>query len=276
MKTILVPTDLSPQATIALPVAVSLAGQYNADVRVLHYLNTTIIDPGLSETTATVARYLNEQTAKARTTLTELCARYQTGTVRVIPVLSHHEKGLYGAVADEDADLVVLASHGANGWAEWLIGSNAQHFVQTGDCPVLVVKQAYPDFRPKKVLFALDAGDRLKTQFRYPLSAGDPHREFLFVTTPHDPRVSEGIREWIDELTQAQQLSGYHLTILPHRVVHEGIIEYARQHSFDLIVLFTSQRKGFWHFFNGSVAEDVVNHAPLPVLVIPLQEVPGR
>lgn len=272
MKTILVPTDLSPYANIALPVAVSLARQYNAEVRVLHYLTIAVIDPGMTEAAASMARYLDEQTAEANTALTVLCARYQTDTVQVRPVLSRHKKGLYGAVADEDADLVVLASHGADGWADWLVGSNAQQFVHTGDCPVLVVKQAYTDFVPKKVLFALDADDRLKTQFSYPLSSVDAHREFLFVTTPHDPRVSEGIREWVDELAEAQQLTDYHLTILPHRVVHEGIIEYAQQHKFDLIVLFTSQRKGFWHFFNGSVAEDVVNHASMPVLIIPLQD----
>jgi len=271
MKTILVPTDLSAQANVALPVAVSLARQYNADVLVLHYLTLAIVDPGLSEGATTIAHYLDEQTAKAQSALKELCARHQTDAVRVMPVLSRHEKGLYGAVADEDADLVVLASHGADGWAEWLMGSNAEHFVQNADCPVLVVKQADPSFAPKKVLFALDADDRLKTQFSSPLSTVDSHREFLFVTTPHDPRVAEGIREWVDELAQARQLTNYHLTILPHRVVHEGIIEHAQQHSFDLIVLFTSQRKGFWHFFTGSVAEDVVNHAQMPVLVIPLQ-----
>ncbi len=272
MKTILVPTDLSPHANIALPVAIRLAHQCKTDVRVLHYLTTTIIDPGLNEGAASMARYLSEQTAEATAALTELCVRYQTDTVRVTPVISRHEKGLYGAVADEDAGLVVLASHGADGWAEWLIHSNAQQFVQTGDCPVLVVKQPCPNFSPEKVLFALDADDRLKTQFHYPFPADDSHRELLFVTTPHDPRVSEGIREWVDELAQARQLTDYHLTILPHRVVHEGIIQYARQQGFDLIVLFSSQRKGFWHFFNGSVAEDVVNHSPIPVLVIPLQD----
>ncbi len=270
MKTILVPTDLSAQANMALPVAVSLASQYNADVRVLHYLTTSIIDPGMNEGAAIMASYLNEQTVKAKIELDELCARYQTDAVHITPVLSHHEKGMYGAVAEEDVDLVVLVSHGADGFAEWLVGSNAQNFVQTSDCPVLVIKQAYTDFVPKKVLFAIDMDDRLKTQFSYPLSAVSSHREFLFVTTPHDPRVAEGIREWVDELAEVRQLTDYHLTIMSHRVTHEGIIAYAQQHEFDLIVMFTSQRTGFWHFFNGSVAEDVVNHSPIPVLVIPL------
>jgi len=270
MKTILVPTDLSAQANIALPVAVSLATQYKADVRVLHYLTTTIIDPSRNKGAAIMSSYLSEQTAKAKIALDELCAHYQTDSVQVTPVLSHNEKGLYGAVAEEDVDLVVLASHGASGWAEWLVGSNAQNFVQTSDCPVLVIKKAYPDFAPKKVLFAIDMDDRLKTQFSYPLSAVSSHREFLFVATPHDPRVAEGIREWVDELAKARELTDYHLAIVSHRVTHEGIIDYAQQHAFDLIVMFTGQRTGFWHFLNGSVAEDVVNHSPIPVMVIPL------
>ena len=107
IKTILVLTDLSDQANMALPVAMSLAIQHGADVRVLHYLPTAIIDPVLSAATITVGRYLKEQEADAQTTLTALCERYQTDAVLVTPILSRHEKGLFGAVAEEDVDLVV-------------------------------------------------------------------------------------------------------------------------------------------------------------------------
>ncbi len=269
MKTILVPTDLSPLANTALPVAVSLARQYGAAVRVLHYLPLAIMDPDMSESPLMMAEYLDEQETQANATLNTLCAEYQTDAVPVTPVLCRNGKGLYGAVADEMADLVVLASHGADGWKEWLIGSNAEHFVEAVHCPVLVIKTPLADFTPKKVLFAIEADDRLKTQFSYPFHTDDAHREFLFVTTPNDPRDPAGIRAWMTEFAEAQHLTDYHLMIVPNRNVKDAIIEYASDNAFDLIVLFTNQPKGLRHFINGSVAEDVVNHAPIPVLVIP-------
>ncbi|SOD93335.1 universal stress protein [Spirosoma fluviale] len=271
MKTILVPIDLSPLASAALPVAVSLAKQIRADVRLLHYLSLSILDPELSQAPVAMAQYVNEQTTAANDRLQEICNQYASDGVQLTPVLSRSVKGLYGAIADEAADLVVLASHGADGLAEWLIGSNAEHVMEVVDCPVLVVKQAYTEFTPKKVLFAIDADDRLKAQFSYPLPGADARKEFLFINTPNEPRALEGIRDWVSELAEAQKLTDYHLTIIAHQTAHEGIIQFAEQNGFDLIVLFTSQRKGFWHFFNGSVAEDVVNHSPIPVLAIPYQ-----
>ncbi|MCX6217232.1 universal stress protein [Spirosoma sp.] len=271
MKTILVPIDLSPLATAALPVAVSLAKQLGAEVRVLHYLALSILDPELSQAPVAMAQYINEQTRAANVRLQEICDQYASADVQLTPVLSRSVKGLYGAIADEAADLVVLASHGSDGLSEWLIGSNAEHVMDVVDCPVLVVKQSYTEFMPKKVLFAIDANDRLKTQFSYPLPGAATHKEFLFINTPNEPRAPEGIREWMSELAKARQLTDYHLTIISYQTEHEAIIQFAEQNGFDLIVLFTSQRRGFWHFFNGSVAEDVVNHSPIPILAIPYQ-----
>jgi nucleotide-binding universal stress UspA family protein len=45
----------------------------------------------------------------------------------------------------------------------------------------------------------------------------------------------------------------------------EGIMHYANDISADLIAMGTSGRTGLGHFFLGSIAEDVVNHAKRPV-----------
>lgn len=269
MKTILVPTDLSSLANAALPVAVALAQRWGAEVRVLHFLPFTVIEPELSPAPVVMTRYLEEQTAEAAEALERLCTEQGREGVRLTPVLSRHSAGLFGAIVEERADLIVLASHGAEGWADWLIGSNAGEIVNDVDCPVLVLKEPVAAFSPKKILFAIDADERLYTQFvdLFP----EASKEFLFVATPNDPRVPEGIGAWVETWANARQLTDYRFTVLHHLRADEGIIQFAEQHDFDLIVLFTTQRKGFWHFLNGSVAEDVVNHARTPVLVVPLR-----
>lgn len=57
------------------------------------------------------------------------------------------------------------------------------------------------------------------------------------------------------------------------RAVQEGapltrILDYARDHQIDLIVMGTLGRTGLAHFLIGSVAERVVRHAPCPVLTV--------
>jgi type II secretory ATPase GspE/PulE/Tfp pilus assembly ATPase PilB-like protein/nucleotide-binding universal stress UspA family protein len=52
----------------------------------------------------------------------------------------------------------------------------------------------------------------------------------------------------------------------------EEIVEYAKRSSIDLIILGSRRRRGLSRFFFGSVADDVHQRAPCPVLMIPLEE----
>lgn len=52
----------------------------------------------------------------------------------------------------------------------------------------------------------------------------------------------------------------------------DGIIECAKQFVADLIVIGTHSRSGLDRFLAGSVAEHVVRHSKVPVLVVPFKE----
>jgi len=45
-------------------------------------------------------------------------------------------------------------------------------------------------------------------------------------------------------------------------------VEYAKENKIDLIILATQGHTGFAHIFLGSTAENIVRHAPCPVLVV--------
>lgn len=51
----------------------------------------------------------------------------------------------------------------------------------------------------------------------------------------------------------------------------EGIISCAHDFKADMIVIGTHSRTGLDRFFMGSIAENVVRHSPLPVLVVPMK-----
>jgi nucleotide-binding universal stress UspA family protein len=53
----------------------------------------------------------------------------------------------------------------------------------------------------------------------------------------------------------------------------EGIISCSQSFKADLIVLGTHQRTGLDRFLSGSIAEFVVRHSQIPVLVVPVKEV---
>lgn len=51
-----------------------------------------------------------------------------------------------------------------------------------------------------------------------------------------------------------------------------ALLDYARDHSVDLVVMGTAGRRGFARLFLGSVAEEVVQSADLPVLTVPCHD----
>jgi len=48
--------------------------------------------------------------------------------------------------------------------------------------------------------------------------------------------------------------------------VEKGVLNFAKESKADMVGMSTHGRKGLSHFFNGSISEDLVNHANMPVI----------
>jgi nucleotide-binding universal stress UspA family protein len=71
-----------------------------------------------------------------------------------------------------------------------------------------------------------------------------------------------------------QLIKMYNGTAMLYKFTPEGfpkeeILNTAKEWEADVIVMGTHGRSGLSHLFNGSVAEDVLKHARVPVLIIP-------
>lgn len=274
MKTILVPTDLTPLAEGALQVAVDLARTYGAGILLVHYLPFSIATASTAEGAMAMGSYFDEQEDDAESALQRLIDNPAYAGVVITPIATRSAGGLYAAMTERKADLIVLATHGTSGWDEWLFGSNAEHIVRTALCPVLVIKEAIAHFAPTNAVAAIDVDDSLRQQWpTYPFGAnGNALKQFVYVSTPNDPLATEGVRAWMEELAREKGLTDYELHVRPARDVETGILNYARERHADLIVLYTHGHTGVRHLLEGSVAEDVLNHAPVPVLILQLTD----
>ena len=270
MKTILVPTDFSPLAANALRVAADLARTYGADITLLHYRPFSLANANTPEGGLTMANYLGEQDDEALDALHGLIDNPYYRDLQITPISCRDAGGLYKAITKRGADLLVLGTRGASGWDEWLFGSNAEQVVRRARCPVLVLKEATAPFSPTNAIAAIDVDDALRQHWpAYPFTAtGHGLRQFVYVSAPDNPRDPEGVHQWMRELAAEKGLTDYELHVRPARNVETGILNYAREREADLIVLYTHGHTGLRHLLQGSVAEDVLNHAPLPVLVM--------
>jgi nucleotide-binding universal stress UspA family protein len=54
--------------------------------------------------------------------------------------MNSEAEGILAAAADEQADLIVMGTHGRGGLSRLLMGSVAEHVLRKAPCPVLTVK----------------------------------------------------------------------------------------------------------------------------------------
>ena len=63
-----------------------------------------------------------------------------------------------------------------------------------------------------------------------------------------------------------KKYSNYEINVFNDESVEKGILNFSHSIDADLIGISTHGRQGIAHFFNGSISEDLVNHAKRPVI----------
>ena len=136
-KKILVPVDLSDRSEIAVDYAVMLAGLAGSEVAIMTNVDlqgqAAIADFAASEeievdeaARAAVHRIVVERAGDVSTSI-------------VVRAMTDAAEAILGVAADENADLIVLASHGRSGMTRWLLGSVAEKIARTAEVPVVIV-----------------------------------------------------------------------------------------------------------------------------------------
>ena len=181
------------------------------------------------------------------------------------PIIKHFKvfSEVNEVAKEENADLIVMGSHGATGLKELFIGSNTEKVIRFSEIPVIVVKKDMIDFNFNQVVFATDfskesIGTYIRAKSMIDDFGGKMH--VLYVNTPYTDfkttyemeklavdffNVADGNTEKMKEVT-----------FVCDKDVENGVLNFSNSFGADLIALSTHARKGLSHFFEGSISED--------------------
>ncbi|MDN3664315.1 universal stress protein [Algibacter miyuki] len=270
MKKILVPTDFSEQAENALKVAAQLAKTYNCEIYLLHVIDLPLdeVDALNSHSEFPEAVFFMKLAHKK---FEELKNRDYLKDLTVHETVDFHEifKGVFHISKKNDIDLIIMGSNGVSGLKEMLIGSNTEKVVRTSEIPVLVIKNEHQSFHVDHFVFASDFKEESKPSYQHALNfakAFGAKMHLLMVNTPHKFITSNDAKTRIDDFTSSFEFSDHTIHIYNDLSIETGILNFAESISADLIGMSTHGRQGISHFFNGSISEDLVNHANRPVI----------
>ncbi|MDX1461707.1 MAG: universal stress protein [Marinirhabdus sp.] len=269
MKRILVPTDFSPQAENALKVAAQLARNSGAEIYLEHSLDlpANLVTSGSSSAKPESIYFMR----LAEKNFEELLKKDFLFDLSIHEAIGHDE--IYNdvklTVKEKDIDLIVMGSHGTSGFKEMFIGSNAEKVVRTSDIPVLVIKNNHDIFKVTDFVFATDFTEECRKPFdqaqKFAKDVG-AKIHLLYVNTPADFKTSDVADAMMESFLKGMGAENYTINTYNHTSVEKGILGFAQKIGAQLIGMSTHGRKGLSHFFNGSVSEDLVNHAKMPVI----------
>lgn len=203
----------------------------------------------------------------------------------------HPVSGIVGAAVRNNDQLVVLGTHARTGLPRTFLGSTAEGVLRSGTTPILVVRATMappkdPLFR--KVLVAVDESDPADAAVS--LAAGLSHAigsQCLLCSvvdtktaiervpvygSPPDLAADDMRAQTRDILDRARVHGGFapgavKVALLEGDPIAELLAEAVRSGA-DLIVIGSHGRRGLQRLLLGSIAEYVVRHSPIPVLVV--------
>ena len=143
---IVVPTDLSDYSLRALPYAIGLAERFDARLKIL-CINEPAV-PISDVTWAGIDVHATDDTllAEARQTLDRIIREQVPNglDVEANVITGNPVEAIIEYAREQNADLLVMCTHGRTGLSHVLMGSTAEAVVRRAPCPVLTLRQPMP------------------------------------------------------------------------------------------------------------------------------------
>lgn len=276
-RRILVPLDGSPPSGSILQCLHAIRGGRDPELILLH-----VLGPGGRGK----ARDVRHRKAVAQKDyLAHIQARLRAQGVRATRAVRIGEPAevILNVCARSHSSLIAMFAHGRTGLRRWVRGSVTESVLRRSPVPLLVVNpQAVNHFGPQtasldRVLVPLDGSKQAEEILPIVEEMADRHgseilllnsellQEYPDVTVGRDHQYGRAVlKPCFDRLRAGGDRVGAAMMFGRAR---EEILKAARERDVDLVAMTTHGRTGFFRWFYGSVAENVLRESPCPVLV---------
>jgi nucleotide-binding universal stress UspA family protein len=283
LQEILVPLDGSGEAESVIPYLRDLAPRFGSRVHILSVgigKKTRRVNRLLEDYVNRIAHKLQSDNIKA-----EAVTRYGTAADKILDF-----------TAENEIDLIIMATHGRSGITRWWMGSVAEKVISEATAPVLLVRSKRPRKTAAaeklnflhKILAPLDGSDIGETALPYAetlaTNSGALISLLQVVSPPGTVEASLlGGPDWKKFVKSMQDAGEDYLKNIAERLSGKGIkstydvvtgdpadkiVEYADDKSVSLIAMSTHGRTGLTRWVLGSIADKVLHSAKIPILLV--------
>ncbi|MCI0657552.1 MAG: universal stress protein [Acidobacteria bacterium] len=299
---IVIPLDGSPRAELILGQVARILRREDSEILLLRVVND---HPELRR--ADAAKLVQEEREEAQRYIHDMVHRIASRGAKVHGRIAEGSAAetILDQAATEGATLIAMSTHGRTGLARWIMGSVAEKVVRACPIPVLLVRSFRPtpqgDLEPataeefpfRKILVPTDGSPAASAVL-------DPARKFaqlfdsgILVLHAELPMTLQGSTEMgtlplsiptpseedaatarVTERFRQAGLRAERRTVVGDPAAE--ILDLSHAQGIDLIAMATHGRSGFSRWVLGSVAERVLRHAGIPLLLVRAEQVKPR
>ncbi|HNW77085.1 MAG TPA: universal stress protein [Bacteroidales bacterium] len=276
---ILVLTDYSELSENAVTTAAAICQKHQATLILLYVLRDVEMEIPV-DMHHLVMDYTKEMKLAAMTELKHLGDRiseeYKIEVSEIVAV-GDVVRQIVKTVKEYNPDIVLIGSHGASGFRRFFIGSTAYSVLKHSTFPIMIIpgKGEWSHFR--NILFpirnipnALEKYDPIR-----PILHKDQSTLHILGLSPESETSHEyelfGLEE---KLEKRLQEDGVTYEVSYHRCANYAdiILKKAEEKNIDLIVIIATLDMKLKEVFIGPFAQQIINHAKVPVLCIKAKE----
>jgi len=278
MKRILIPTDLSSNASNAISYAFQLFRNSNVQFNILH-VDHPIIDMPTSS-----IEFMSP------TTYPDLVSQKKMVEKQILKIIEklnskddnfnyeiENEIGFAGDVIVSKAqelncDLIIMGTKGATGLSQFFIGSVTASVIRKSDISVLAIPENFTFEKLEKIVFATDyegISNKKTLQPLFELARMFDAKVMMF----HAIEAKEPIAAYIEELQVWKAEKNFHHvkhtnSIATCENIPDGILDFAGENEADLIAIIPHTYNFFENLLHKSVSKQIAFESKTPILAL--------
>lgn len=250
---ILVGFDNSQSARIALEKAVDAAERFNSKVYAI-YVNKS-----------------RDKIAKVREAVRSI------GESRKIEIDFIEKQGkVYKEInimeRELGIDLIVLGTHGNEGWQPFWIGSNAYRVVSASNCPVITIQESASVSLLEDIMLPMDDSDETRQKVPYACAVASAFGARVHIygvsgrkSGPTESRINAYVRQTADFMHERGVRTSEKIE-LGVKSLPTAVLDYSKEVRAGLVVMMTETESA--GVIMGSYAQHIINNSVVPVMSI--------
>ncbi|MGY6647670.1 universal stress protein [Wenyingzhuangia sp. IMCC45574] len=274
MKNIIIPVDFSKYSEYALKVGAMFAKKHHCKLTLVHMLEMPM---GYSQLDAEHAKAMVFMLKFAEKKFEDFVDKDYLEDIDINIIIKH--LALFPEIShlaeEEQADLILMGSHGVSEHNDFFLGSNTEKVVKTSKTPVLVIKKELDNIDFKNAIYVSDFKQESVNTYKKAKKFFDMigiKSKLLFInkadggfisTKEMEDRFKSFLLSAENSLENLDSFENY-----DDYTVLDGVKYYIEKNNVSLVSIATHGKSTLSKFFNHSVSLDIANHIETPVLTL--------